>query len=596
MRGSRIGVTALVLGLFLGLLATAIFWFTSSEDERQGRGSPEVSRTNPPPGRALRPADAEKVATEREASSGPALEGRVVDALEQPIRDAEIEVFRDDLTPDADAFARTSSDERGAFRIQVPPATRYLVRISHDDFAPLENRTGIYVEDAAVSLGLLTLEVGLVLQGRILDPRGRAVPDVEVLLRPEVRVERAEHGRDVRRRRTNTDGSFRFGALSARAYRLQLVADAPWADSVVSGLFPGLPDAEGVDLTLERGHSMRGRVVDDDGRPVAAARVFATCRDAPRARAYEGWTTSSGAFEFERVPSGIWRLDIRHGTRVTEVDFALPAPERRFTLSAGKDQPLQLIGSPLPRALRWRLTWPSAGETRSPWQSAPIENGATVLRDLPSYELQADYDVELRVAGHARRFVTRARLATGAAIQLVREARLAVQLTPGSAAVGFPERLRLRSILAPRFHDDARPDGEGRLRFGQLPSGSYVLEDARSGATLLEARLETGTDVERQLSWPPSSGRLVVEIASDPALGRGFELHVWSLAGGFRDLRSATAGAALSFPGLRAGRYGLRLRPSSGTAPSSAASSTGTDVPTKIVEVLANRSVRVRLP
>lgn len=111
---------------------------------------------------------------------------------------------------------------------------------------------------------------------------------------------------------TEQDGNYCIGGLPASQARI--VASSPQFADGSSRLLTLQADAslEGIDIVLERGRNLRGRVEDENGEPLLGATVVATDASLP------GWITGdtqitdrSGRFEFSDLNEDV-RLSARH--------------------------------------------------------------------------------------------------------------------------------------------------------------------------------------------------------------------------------------------------------------------------------------------
>ena len=158
------------------------------------------------------------------------------------------------------------------------------------------------VEANATGL-LLTLEEPVKLTGRVLDDRGAPIAAFSVTARP-ASANRWE-GRDVASQSFQTeDGAFELGGLFPGKW--SLAAEANGYSPAEDGLTITIPHVGSpVVITLDRGVTLAGTVVDPNGNPIENASVLA------QTGSEEDWgegssedTDASGAFAFERVALG----------------------------------------------------------------------------------------------------------------------------------------------------------------------------------------------------------------------------------------------------------------------------------------------------
>ena len=153
------------------------------------------------------------------------------------------------------------TDDTGRYRfLDVPPGLYELNATRGSQVAP--PRSGISVDSLEHVFVPLRMQQGQRLAGRVLASDGSPIPEAEVLLTGE--------GLSLLPRSTATDatGAFRFDALLPGPRRLlaRALHYVPAEQEVLSG------DLD-VELVLDRGATLRGRVLDSRDRPVASATV-----------------------------------------------------------------------------------------------------------------------------------------------------------------------------------------------------------------------------------------------------------------------------------------------------------------------------------
>ncbi len=184
---------------------------------------------------------------------------RVLDPDGKPVADARI-----DATTEVLVEATTGAD-----------GTATLAPISTGTWSVRARKRGLASEARWVAVGPestaeveLQLTTGVPLAGRVLDERGAPLADVRVW--PEeagdVDSPRVGAGDAVV---SGRDGQFRFEALPPAAYRLHAyVGGRPKTVSKIIALSPAGKDD--VELRMDLGATLRGRVIDVNGRPAAA--------------------------------------------------------------------------------------------------------------------------------------------------------------------------------------------------------------------------------------------------------------------------------------------------------------------------------------
>ncbi len=283
----------------------------------------------------LRPASTEvdveeDVTLDITLTSGYLLSGRVTDLEGKGIAD----VFVLAYSPTRFEYTYTSSD--GSYRIRLLSGT-YSLSInvpSGSEFAKPSMEDIELTEDMSLDI---ILEPGFLLSGRVTDPEGKGIADVSV---------DAHSPTGSGYTRTSSDGSYRIRLLPG-TYSLSI--------NVSSDEFPKPEMIEGIEVTedtsldivLESGFLLSGRVTDPEGKGVADVSVYA---DSPTSFEYTQ-TSSDGSYRIRLLPGTYDLLVLAPvedllvfalvGRKLADVevsadqtlDIVLPSPESTFTLS-----------------------------------------------------------------------------------------------------------------------------------------------------------------------------------------------------------------------------------------------------------------------
>jgi hypothetical protein len=228
----------------------------------------------------------------------------VVDERGFPVAGARVEV------PGGALGARIATcDRSGCFRLDGLGPGPYQVRVSHPDFAPVEIAELAPADDAQ-----LQLMPGAGLSGQVSDARSGQVPS-------GVALELIVDGRS----RPLPLSRGRFEATGLRAGTVTLRASAPGyvGLSRVLELPPGDRPREvtlrDVAVELERGGTVSGVVIDDDGAPVVSVPV--SCGTA------HGRTDGRGEFRLDGVAPGALRVEVRRGDLHADAEVEVRADD-----------------------------------------------------------------------------------------------------------------------------------------------------------------------------------------------------------------------------------------------------------------------------
>lgn len=238
----------------------------------------------------------------------------------------------------------TTTDQNGAFRLEVPEATFDITAVA-DGYAPHRLR-GIRAGSRNIEL---VLRQGHFITGKVTDPDNSPIAGFSVSV--SERIGALEQGSVALHTFVDPDGSYRVGPLAPGRYAI--TAFAP-------GLAPPNPIAvvlgdgdEVIDLVMQRGGSITGRVVDSSSQePLVFARVSLEGAFAipdrsgllPSCR-----TNSQGHFLLEGVAAGsrflLAAAEGHHATIVGNVlveNQRISGPVEIALQPAGKDEQPQI--------------------------------------------------------------------------------------------------------------------------------------------------------------------------------------------------------------------------------------------------------------
>ncbi|PIE22734.1 MAG: hypothetical protein CSA62_11120 [Planctomycetota bacterium] len=456
-----------------------------------------------------------------QASSG--IRGRVIDPLDVPVRGARILLY-ERLPGKPPREGR--SDALGRFRLPAPPGSGYSLAVEHPEYASLPMLRYLDLPaEGLLELGSLRLQSGLSLRGRVALPSGAGLAGAVLELLPSLASAEGPFAPQARSSRSDSVGHFAFHGLADQPYELSVLPPPPWAEQRRTGL---VADGAEIEVVLERGHRLRGRVLGPEGKPGAQAliRILPGEKQAPR----ELLSDAEGYFAAEGLLPGPCLVSARAhpaGAAVErELNLPHPAP-LQLRLPSGTELRLRLAsaGRPLPQSLSLLL---SAAGQRQPISFGPLPIQGSLLRVQGLGP--GDWRVALRVAGFA---------ASEFELRLRGEpfVERSVQLDPGKTlrgrvldAQGHPLtglRLELRRPLPlgsrklevrRRLLAWTSSDAEGRFELSGLAAGPFELEGSlgRAPAQLL-ARGEVSASEKQELTlrWPPGDACLQLRLSNE---------------------------------------------------------------------------------
>jgi len=222
--------------------------------------------------------------------------GRVVDVDRRPVADASVQISaynewaeghdipRIDEYVDYRGFV-TRTDATGTFRFAVPPPTNVRQRLTVaatpflDSFSTTfgegtrERRPGLAAGET--DLGELVLGVTGAVSGRVVDERGAPIAGAVINLGP---TQSSTYSRDTR---TRADGTFQVAHAPIGTYGVKAEAIG-FVNAFVSPVtIEARRETAGVEFKLAIAESIQGTVRDEQGAPLAGARL-------------RGWPKSSG--------------------------------------------------------------------------------------------------------------------------------------------------------------------------------------------------------------------------------------------------------------------------------------------------------------
>ncbi len=464
------------------------------------------------------------------------LEGRVVKA--------------DKKTPPGSALVRLDGKGRsswvevrkdGTFSLRAPKGKAAIsVDAGEAGYAAM---TGIETPRPEGKPLVLVLSPPASIEGKVVDSKtGRAVPRVKLLAR-------SEHG--SRLARSGPDGRYRFRAIAPQAW--QVLADEPrYVRFERDGLRVLAGETTRLDIPLVLGASIAGRVTDENGAPIAAARGVLTQGTEVGFRAMVRQLRSSerpllksgpdGAFKANRLqPGDGQRLTFSHASFEKTVVGAvsLPAGGVRSDVLVVMRQGLSVAGQvrdaakepvsgaevELQAAMNFRggrggavMQVGIVGPGSSPKaQTGP--DGRFVLRGLSP----ADYTLSVRKSGYAVETVDPVKVAEGSApldleVTLAPEGRIGgvVRRKDGSPVEGW-----IVNAAVPGRRQGPR---RGREPETTGPDGAFSIGGLKSGETYdLQLFGNAGPGPQKRGVVAPADGVEIVVSGTGRIAGRAVD-------------------------------------------------------------------------
>lgn len=485
------------------------------------------------------------------------LEGRVVDAGGNAIAGAEATVRR------GSEYVQAVSDPLGGFVIpELAAGTSVSLQLSHPDFVTAHlDETRLPTEKPVV----IVLEPGVVLAGRVQGESGEPIAGAELRLRGVATSGLPRMGASGR---SGSAGEFRLDGIAAGTWSLDVTAEG-YRDEEIERLVI-THDAPPGDLTvtLRRGVTLSGRVLDPEGRPLEGAhlRSVETTGAGRRNRPWGPQPPAArsqvdGGYEILGLPQGRVTIvavlreyqelvrDVELGPEGAVLDLRLePALEIRGRV-------LDLAGMAVPGAYV-SLTSPDGAF------HGTTSDGQGEFRFSAEPGRRYDLNARKRGLGVSRKL-------EGLEVGEASIAGLELVLEPGARIAGTVRGLDVDE-LAVLFVRLSGPTGYDSFGPGYSPDyeGRFVIEDVAPGDWQVSA-YSRGTEVSEAVTVEPGVHEVRVQLdfesgsslsglvleGEDPVPGLSVHLAGPTAAGGQTDQEGRFALAILEH-----GRYDLTIR------------------------------------
>ena len=236
------------------------------------------------------------VAQPAEAQQTVTLSGRVTDAAGNAVSGVSVLLF---LLPDWSWTDGQETDGNGTYRFSVPPGS-YILRVQpHGPFIVQD------IELSSLSTNTtrnIVLETGVTLSGRVTGPDGQPVPGAWL------HVVDDEY-QDISFGNADASGHYSLG-MPIGTYQMSVQSDG----FLNKTLEVEITQDTVLNITLEAGVLLEGKVVDDGGQPVPDAQV---CVHLPTEEWWEGScseTESDGSFRLRVLPDAVYVITARPPT------------------------------------------------------------------------------------------------------------------------------------------------------------------------------------------------------------------------------------------------------------------------------------------
>lgn len=313
----------------------------------------------------------------------------------------------------AETKVEGASGDDGTFALApVPARGGYVLRARRAPWKDVVVPAIAVTDGAATDVGTIVFGATTTLEGRVTDSAGRPLAAAAILVERDSKGAPFDVGRILKdllvspgalaETRTEGDGRFSLKGLPPGRYVLRAVR-AGYASAAVSGVVVTADgDSPDVRVVLDPGAGFEGRVTDEDGRPIAKARVLAVAfqpdtRTTPDRQ--ERLTDADGRYRFDTLTGGTnWFVEAHADGFAPFGTFKPTEPQRLvtldFTLTRGGRVEGKVYdarsGQPVPWADVVLVTGMMGGGT-APVGTTTQEDGRYVLENvIPGIVLRAE--------------------------------------------------------------------------------------------------------------------------------------------------------------------------------------------------------------
>lgn len=529
-------------------------------------------------------------------SRGRRIGGEVVDAQGRPVEGASVVLVpavrnpRGGTSLSYDSYVTAATDADGLFEIPAIAGGNYHMIVDHVEFQSRPpTSVDIPGDEGDTDIGRIRLTPGLQIEGLVVGSQGRPIAGAEVAAFQGY-APRGPTGEGSRTAITDAGGSFRIGGLPDGRVEVTAAADG-YAESHLKGVDPAADDM--LEIELNRGATLTGRVVDSRGDAVAATVTLFDAEPGPFAGFHPGvQTDAEGRFRFDLLRPGTWRTSafaFTSGGRTESTPIHLRTGEVREIELVVANHDGQVIGvvtdhlgNPVDQTEVTITTFDGGSQPGSSWttpvdprgrfQSQPVPTGtARIVASHPEYrETEREITIDpgtnevslvlepgLEISGSVRSSDGRPipLAAVSAELDLSPEALQQFMSDPSN-------RARRGTSLQPV---EALTDRNGDFRLGGLDDGVYKLTAWADGygsgeAVGRQVRLEGGSAAGLDIILP-AQATITIQIAGEPLPG----LHV-DVRQGLSDFRTATqdTGGDYRIEGLGPGDWIVTARQEDG--------------------------------
>jgi len=260
-------------------------------------------------------------------NEGLSLEGKVVDARQQPIKDARVFVektisrlnlFGGKPLSASYRYSSTASGPDGGFVLAHLAPGANLLKAEKQGFVPAAQNITLNPQTPHPPITIL-LTAAATIEGKVVTEQKKPIQDAKVWIHSY--TDTHSHKTSIEKPLvvlTDSEGHFALKDVRPEAW-YDLIAEAP---GFAQGIFPGIrPNSTDNVLVLEHGGSITGKITYfDTGEPVANLQIQLRGSGAKYALSKRAASDSAGIYVFDNLPGDTYSL--------TVVSKRLTAPEK----------------------------------------------------------------------------------------------------------------------------------------------------------------------------------------------------------------------------------------------------------------------------
>jgi protocatechuate 3,4-dioxygenase beta subunit len=221
------------------------------------------------------------------------------------------------------------TDAEGRWRCDFMPAKLddIWIRLAHPDYISDEmygKTPAPPIESLRSQTGVMVMKRGVTVAGRVVDMDGKPIEGATVAQGSD---RFGSHYPD-----TTTDKDGRFEFKNVRPEQMVLTVQARGFAPELEQPLPQKGMAP-IEFKLERGHTLRGRIVDKAGNPVAGAFVSADTWRGHRSLEWRVDTDAEGRFRWEEAPSDEVQIDMGKEHYMSVRNNRMTASDQEYTIT-----------------------------------------------------------------------------------------------------------------------------------------------------------------------------------------------------------------------------------------------------------------------